>query len=108
MALGSVVALLALSSPVHAQFLPDPNSARPRMLAPGGLAKEIFQRSPDGSRLRVRVDAGSFSANGMGAQLPSFTFAVQYAVQRWNEIGGAGPRMVFDATPGHSFGEPGI
>ena len=104
----AMFATAAVESVASAQITPDPNSARPRMLTPGGLARQIFQQSPDGSRLRVRIDGASFVANGMGAALPSFTFAVQYAMQRWNEIGGAGPRMVWDNTAGHPFGEPGI
>lgn len=109
----AVLATAALASPAAAQFLPDPNSARPRMLTPGiplipGSPFQIFQRSPDGSRLKVRVDGASFAANGMATQLPSFIFAVQYAMQRWNEFGGAGPRMVWDNTSGRSIGESGI
>jgi len=110
--LGAILAITALEHTASAQLIPDPNSARPRMLAPSLLpwqsGPQIFQQSPNGARLLVRVDGASFTANGMGGQLSSFIFAVQYSMQRWNEFGGAGPRMVWDNTPGRSFGQPGI
>ena len=85
----------------------DPNSVAPRTLTPY-WSKEVFQSSPDGRPLPVRMDSASFTAAGMGAMVPTFRFAVQYAVQRWNEVGAVAPRLEWQNSEGVNYGQAGV
>lgn len=96
-----------VSSTALAQLIPDPNSARPRMLTPGPWNAEIYQLSPNGSHLRVRVNTKSFFDAGQGALVPAVVFATQLAIARWNEFGGVEPQMDWDPTDGTNHGEYG-
>jgi hypothetical protein len=79
----------------------------PRLITPGN-AQQIWQKSPDGRPLIVRLDTQSFYFHGRQAMLPGMRFALQNAVQRWNELGAVEPRREYQTSDGHAGPEKGV
>lgn len=77
----------------------------PRLKVWGTWGAEIYQSAVT---LPVRIHTDSFIANGQGANLDSWRFAVQYAIQRWNEFAGAGPLLVWDSANGTQSMQCGV
>jgi len=114
--LATIAILFMLGRPAAAQLVPnpDPNDARPRMLGPvipipwppWFIQRQIFQSGS--APLPVRMNTASFVAAGLGSLVPSFQFAIQYSVTRWNEIGGVQPRLDWQNAEGAAAPQPGV